>query len=99
MPSRPFLHGLVQLLEPGALVLLVDNRMVAGSNHPISRHDRGGNTFQERTLADGSTWEVLKNFPPPIEVQRQLEGIGTDVEVTNLEYFWTASCRTLGVRP
>jgi ubiquinone/menaquinone biosynthesis C-methylase UbiE len=89
-----FLDGLVRLLEPGAVMLFVDNRMVAGSNHPISRRDRDGNTFQERTLSDGSTWEVLKNFPSPIEVRQQLERVAADVEVASLEYFWTASCRT-----
>jgi hypothetical protein len=33
------------------------------SNTPISRRDADGNTYQRRTLDDGSVHEVLKNFP------------------------------------
>jgi demethylmenaquinone methyltransferase/2-methoxy-6-polyprenyl-1,4-benzoquinol methylase len=50
-------------LEPGARVVLLDNRFVPGSSTPISRQDAAGNTYQMRTLDDGSEHEVLKNFP------------------------------------
>ena len=50
-------------LVPGAVVVLLDNRFVPGSSTPISRRDAGGNTYQQRALDDGSTHEVLKNFP------------------------------------
>ena len=50
-------------LEPGARLLMLDNRCVAGSSTPISRHDDEGNSYQMRRLDDGSRHEVLKNFP------------------------------------
>lgn len=50
-------------LEPGACVTMIDNRFVAGSSTPISRHDDEGNSYQQRPLDDGSLHEVLKNFP------------------------------------
>lgn len=50
-------------LERGAQVVLLDNRFVAGSSTAISRRDDEGNTYQRRTLDDGSVHEVLKNFP------------------------------------
>ena len=50
-------------LARGAQVVLLDNRFVAGSSTPISRRDADGNTYQQRTLDDGSVHEVLKNFP------------------------------------
>ena len=33
------------------------------SSTPLSRRDADGNTYQQRTLDDGSVHEVLKNFP------------------------------------
>jgi hypothetical protein len=50
-------------LEPGARVAMLDNRYVEGSSTPITRRDEAGNTYQQRTLDDGSAHEVLKNFP------------------------------------
>jgi hypothetical protein len=46
------------------------------------------------TGTDGSTWEVIKNFPAPEEIQARLGGLG-QVTVTELRYYWTAVC-TLG---
>jgi hypothetical protein len=44
-------------------VVLLDNSYVQTSNLPITRRDAEGNTFQQRTLDDGSVHEVVKNFP------------------------------------
>jgi demethylmenaquinone methyltransferase/2-methoxy-6-polyprenyl-1,4-benzoquinol methylase len=54
------LHG---RLRPGSRVVFLDNRYVAQSSTPVSRHDAHGNSYQWRRLDDGSTHEVLKNFP------------------------------------
>ncbi len=56
-------------LEPGARVLLLDNRYVSGSSTPIAETDAGGDTWQHRRLADGSTHRVRKNFPRPGELE------------------------------
>jgi SAM-dependent methyltransferase len=58
-----WLEALHARLSPGARVVFIDNRYVEGSSHPIARTDADGNTYQQRTLDDGSTHEVLKNFP------------------------------------
>lgn len=42
------------------------------SNHPIHRRDADGNTCQPRTLDDGSTHEVVKNFPTRDEAMNAL---------------------------
>lgn len=54
-------------LEPGARVVFLDNSWVQTSSTPLSRRDEAGNTYQQRTLDDGSSHEVLKNFPAPEE--------------------------------
>lgn len=89
------------LVRPATLVF-ADNRYVAGSNHPVSRRDPDGNTYQQRRLADGSSWEVLKNFPSPADIRARLAALaGADparVSVTEHRYYWTAVC-PLGPAP
>jgi demethylmenaquinone methyltransferase/2-methoxy-6-polyprenyl-1,4-benzoquinol methylase len=90
-----FLAGLQKRLEPGARVAFMDNRYVEGSSTPISRRDGGGNTYQARRLADGSSHEVLKNFPSPADLRLRLGRHGADVQVTEYEYYWVASYRIM----
>jgi protein-L-isoaspartate O-methyltransferase len=89
-----FLAGLAGRLDYPATLVFTDNCYVPGSNHTLSRSDADGNTYQRRELSDGSTWEVIKNFPAPEEIQARLASLG-QVTVTRLRYFWTAVC-TLG---
>jgi demethylmenaquinone methyltransferase/2-methoxy-6-polyprenyl-1,4-benzoquinol methylase len=84
-----WLESLHAVLEPGARVVFIDNRFVEGSSTPISRRDTRGNSFQQRRLADGSTHEVLKNFPTRDEA---LAALGTGVHSVRwreLTHFWT----------
>jgi SAM-dependent methyltransferase len=60
-----WLESLHERLLPGAQVVMLDNSFVQTSNLPLTRADEHGNTYQLRTLDDGSTHEVLKNFPTP----------------------------------
>ena len=59
----PWLQALHAHLAPGARVVFIDNSFVPASSTPIDRRDAEGNTYQRRTLDDGSVHEVLKNFP------------------------------------
>src|SRR6266850_2698743 len=58
-----FLRGFHAALKPGSVIVFIDNTYVEGSSTPIAHRDQGGNTYQMRRLDDGSTVEVLKNFP------------------------------------
>lgn len=87
-----FLNGLGKALAPGATVAFMDNRYVEGSSTPISRKDAEGNTYQARRLADGSSHEVLKNFPTPQELRARL---GKEVRYVEYEYYWVASYRIM----
>ncbi|RTL20157.1 MAG: class I SAM-dependent methyltransferase [Burkholderiales bacterium] len=73
--------------QPGARVVLLDNRYVECDSTPIARVDAEGNGFQRRQLSDGSTYEVLKNFPTAAEFEALLPGRRT--EFRELDYFWT----------
>ena len=86
-----FLRGLHDRLEPGSRVMIFDNRFVEGSNHPISRTDTGGNTFQMRTLDNGVRHEVLKNFPTLKQFRNTLKNAEVEnIDVRLLDYFWIA---------
>ena len=90
-----FLRSLAARLEAGAKVAFMDNTQVEGSSTPISRRDAEGNTYQSRRLADGSSHEVLKNFPSPQELRARLGRRGTDFRFSAYEYYWVATYRIM----
>jgi SAM-dependent methyltransferase len=85
---RTFLTGLHRAFAPGATMVFLDNAYVPGNSTPVSRRDAEGNTYQRRTLSDGSTHEVLKNFPTEEELRQTLHGLASHVRVGRLPYFW-----------
>jgi demethylmenaquinone methyltransferase/2-methoxy-6-polyprenyl-1,4-benzoquinol methylase len=94
-----FLFGLGGRLAPGARVVFLDNRYIEGSSTPISRRDVDGNGYQARRLADGSSHEVLKNFPAPGELEARLAHHGSEVRVREYQYYWLATYRIMAARP
>ena len=95
----PFLTGLRRSLPPKTRFVFADNRYAPGSSIPISREDAQGNTYQERTLRNGATYEIVKNFPSAEELRRELEAVGRNVEVLELQYFWVAWGETHSASP
>jgi SAM-dependent methyltransferase len=63
---RQFLNALCGVLAPGALVLFVDQLPY---EHAKRTTDVGGNVLEERTLPDGRTFSVIKNFPTEAELR------------------------------
>ncbi|GMQ96194.1 MAG: hypothetical protein BMS9Abin14_714 [Gammaproteobacteria bacterium] len=88
-----FIEHFHRRLQPGAVVMLLDNRYVEGSSTPLTRTDEHGNTYQERTLDDGSRYEVLKNIPDESELANALGNTARKLEYVELDYFWYASYR------
>lgn len=84
-----FLQALHRRLKPESKVVFIDNQFVPGSSTPISRRDEEGNTYQQRRLDDGSTTEVLKNFPTDEEITRVLQGRAHELTISRSQYFWT----------
>ncbi len=87
--QREFLHGLNLALEPGAKVVLLDNLYVEGSSSVISERDDSGNTYQSRTLEDGSSHRVLKNFPGETELLALAgSGLGRSAVYSSWQFYW-----------
>ena len=102
--QQAFFEAVGSCLKPGGCLIMLDNKYVYGSSTPISRTDTIGNTYQRRLLKDGSTHEVLKNFP----TQDQLQQSGTafafavqaDTDLTlELHHYWYAVMRTSSPPP
>lgn len=91
-----FLAG-VSERAPGARLVLLDNRFVPGSNHPVVRISPDGDGFQRRRLRDGREYEVLKNFPGRAQLAADLAPWSSGLQHTELQYYWLASCAL--VRP
>lgn len=85
-----FLASLHARLEPGARVLLLDNTFAEGSSTPIAGIDANGDTYQLRTLADGSQVRVMKNFPSEEEVRGCLAALAETFSYQSSQYYWLA---------
>lgn len=83
-----FLTEISSKVKPGALIAFLDNRYVEGSSTPVARTDAVGNTYQQRKLDDGSTHEVLKNFPDEGELIRRVSRHGWGAHVDLLPHYW-----------
>ena len=75
-------------LQRGARVVFIDNRFVAGSSTPIARTDAAGDTWQRRTLDDGSVHEVLKNFPRRDDALAAIGPRTRDIEWMTHPHYW-----------
>jgi ubiquinone/menaquinone biosynthesis C-methylase UbiE len=93
-----FLASLHARLQPGSTVVVLDNLYVPGSNTAISRRSATGDTFQQRALLDGSTHEILKNFPTEDELRGQLRGYASRVSYVALQYYWYLEYQVLPSR-
>lgn len=89
-----FLGSLVSRLERSSVLVFLDNKYVEGSTHRITSTDAEGNTYQRRQLADGSQWDVLKNFPSPDELRSALNSYAQSVAIEEWSHYWSAVCTT-----
>lgn len=83
-----WLESLHARLAPGAVVVVLDNSYVQSSSTPIARSDADGNTYQRRTLDDGSTHEVLKNFPTAEQAIAALGPRARDAQWVDWTHYW-----------
>jgi SAM-dependent methyltransferase len=88
-----FLRGLTDRLERGATLLFHDNRYVEGNSTPLSRKDAEGNTYQTRRLRDGSSHEVLKNYPTRHELEARFAPYATSLDFIEYDYYWAIIAR------
>jgi len=83
-----FLKFFHSKLLPQSFVVFTDNRYVHGSSTPIARKDQKGNTYQNRKLENGDTYEVLKNFPSKAQFESIVNDFTDKVHFIEFEFFW-----------
>ncbi len=83
-----FFQSLHARLLPGARVVFLDNSEVQCRELPIAERDAHGNTFQHRSLRDGSIHRVLKNFPAEEELRTLVSSVSRSCDFRALENFW-----------
>jgi demethylmenaquinone methyltransferase/2-methoxy-6-polyprenyl-1,4-benzoquinol methylase len=83
-------------LRPGARVVMLDNRYVSQSSTPLSRADEHGNTYQRRSLDDGSVHEVLKNFPTAGQAIAMLGPQARHAQWLAWDHYWALSYEWAG---
>ncbi len=92
---KDFLNMFHYRLQPGALVIFVDNSHTEGSCIPISRIDSDSNTYQIRKLQDGREYEILKNFPTRETFDEILGKSVKNLKIEFLTYFWIVTYNIL----
>lgn len=85
-------------LAPDALVVVLDNRFVPAHSTPLHRQDAEGNTFQLRPLDDGSTHEVVKNFPTAHEVAALMGPRARGLQFIPFTHYWVMLYRVQPTR-
>ena len=83
-----FFASLHARLSPGSRVILLDNNELQLKDFPIAETDPDGNTYQHRTLRDGSVHRVLKNFPKSSDLHALVAGVASSIKFRELQNFW-----------
>lgn len=86
--QKEFLLGLNKTLKSGARVVMLDNLYVAGNSTPLTKPDLEGNTYQIRKLADGSSHQVLKNYPNEFDLCELVAPFAEQSTYTTWQYYW-----------
>ena len=89
-----FLSQFVARLKPGAAILMIDQNFVEGICGPTSRRDQWGNQYEMRTLSDGSTYEIVKNYPTDEELRASLAPFAENIQIKRIVNFWAVSAQT-----
>ncbi len=84
-------------VKPGGAIAFIDCNPVEGTKHDLNRIakiDENGNTFQNRTLRDGSAHLVLKNFPDERFIRTKLSPVCQKIRYIKLRYYWITICES-----
>jgi len=95
---RSFLSALHSKLQPGSLVLFNDQLPYGGR---VRETDTEGNTLELRTLPDGRSFWVIKNFPTEWDLRAVLHGFAEDIQysINPAGTHWGLQYKTKGKSP
>ena len=88
-----FIDKVGSLVRKGGTIVFMDNNYVDGSNLPLTDIDDLGNTYQTRTLENGTTYKVLKNFATEEFMKLKFCNKVLDMKFIKLQYYWILKCQ------
>jgi SAM-dependent methyltransferase len=84
-----FLRAFHSHLEPGAAVLMFDERATdERPTPPASRFDEVGNRYEMRRLQEGERFEIVKNLFDRSRLETLMRPHAAGVSCRELRYFW-----------
>jgi ubiquinone/menaquinone biosynthesis C-methylase UbiE len=84
-----FLRAFHSHLEPGARVLMFDERATdKRPNPPTSRVDAAGNRYEMRRLQDGERFEIIKNLFDRTHLEPLIASHAASLSYRQLQFFW-----------
>ena len=90
---REFLAHFTSRLRPSALVLMIDQIYVEAFSSPVSKQEEWGNLYTLRNLVNGSTYEIVKNYPSDEELRGAFAGVCEGVRIVRTSEFWALSAQ------
>ncbi|MES2298769.1 MAG: class I SAM-dependent methyltransferase [Pseudomonadota bacterium] len=88
-----FLSLLRARLGKDLLLVLLDDAYVDGASPTVARTDLNGNTYHIHPTADGSRYEITKNYPSDSALRKKMASSVREIKIARLEYYWLLSCR------
>ncbi len=89
-----FLDGFHAALAPGSSVMLFDERESERRAGATARVDDAGNRYEKRRLADGSRFEIVKNWYDAASLAALFRERGRGFWCRELEQFWVCGYTT-----
>lgn len=86
-----FLGGLHEVLEPGAAIFFADNCLVPGLGGELVTPTGESDTYKRRSLDDGGTQLVLKNYFSRDELAALFAPSAKDLSIHIGQHFWWLS--------
>jgi 2-polyprenyl-3-methyl-5-hydroxy-6-metoxy-1,4-benzoquinol methylase len=83
-----FINTVYGFVNPGGLVVFMDNNFVSSSSIPVIHTDEQGNTYQERVLENGKKYSIIKNFPKENTFSNLLKDKVDDMKFISLKHYW-----------
>lgn len=76
-----FLSSVVAMLRPGGKIFFIDGRRVQGGSFAHDQPPAQNSQLTTRTLNDGRTFEIVKNYYDPIDLAARCTQAGFDITV------------------
>ena len=83
----------------GGVAVVLSFDQVSGGCSSVSRQDEWGNLMTLRTLENGATFEIIKNYPSSEELCDDFAKVCDDIEIMLLPHFWALRARVRALIP